>query len=171
VQRQQIADILERVINLGIGEGPPPPVGALFTLGRSLAEELCHRTSIRGGKLGAAKAGGDLRVEKIGRRLPTCEKRKIHFFAGGMGNCRVIAFGKRPPKIDQVAGAIGVNHGQLAFRGDLHQAQFGPIRVLRDKLRIDADPLGAGETSAEFGERGGRCNCKVGHGERAGVSK
>ena len=67
--------------------------------------------------------------------------------------------------------AVRIDDGQIVRRGHLHQAQLGPERILRHKLRVDADAIGAGEPPAEIGQLGGGGNRLVRHGKWNGATR
>ena len=97
---------------------------------------------------------------------------EVQFFAGGVHNRNMLAIGQHVPKFDQVATAIRIDHGQIVGRRHLDQTQFRPERILRNKLRINADAIGTGKPAAQVGKLGGRGDRLVRHGgQKAGQNR
>ncbi len=56
---------------------------------------------------------------------------------------------KHLPKRPKILDRERIDHGQVVGRGDLDQAQFGPIAILRDKLGVERDTTRGGDFAAE----------------------
>ncbi len=148
VERQQIADVFQGVVDLRIAQRPSAPVGALLALDDLLAEEAADQRTVGGGKLVAAESGGNLHVEHALRQGVHRAQQEIDLLATGVEHRHPVARNQRLPKRADIY-RLGINHRRVIGRDDLHQAQLRIIGVLGDKLSVKAHDRRVGQLVAQ----------------------
>ena len=164
VQRQQIAHVFQRVVDLRVGERPAAPIGPLFALGRRAIEKLADHAAVGRRIFRAAEAGGKLRVEQVGGRAVAVVSAK---FTSSRAAWTIVVCRPSASVCQNslsLPDSIRIDHRQPILGGHLDQAQFGAERVFRDKLGVEADAVGAGKLLAKASELGRRGDGCVRHG-------
>jgi hypothetical protein len=114
--------------------------------------------------LPTAEAGGELGVEQVRRRAVAVEEGEVHFLAGGVDDCDMLALGKRPPELAELSRTVRIDHREAVLRGHLDQAQLRPEGVFGNEFGVETDAVGAGKLLAECGELGRRSDGEMRHG-------
>ena len=90
--------------------------------------------------------GGDLHVEQVGRRPADRLEAELDLAPAGVDDrLGGPAAATRLPERGHVVDGHGVDHGQPAVGGDLHQAQHRPVGVLGDELGVEGDRAAPGK--------------------------
>ena len=144
----QVVNVLHGILELPLRERPFPPVGAGFLLLRRLAQEFGNERAVAGRVLDAGQPGGKLHVEKPFRQPIDRLQTEFHFAAPGVYDGLVLAGDDRLPERPHVVYDHGVDHRQTLGRADLDQAEFGPVGMLGDELRVQRNPGARGKLPA-----------------------
>jgi len=100
---------------------------------------------------------GDLGVEHRARDIAKAQHEDLDVLAGGvehLGHFRVGKQGAEGGQVDAIC--LGVDHRDLVFAGDLHQAQLRPVGAFTHELGVDGDERFGVHALAERLQRIGR---------------
>ena len=79
-------------------------------------------------------------------------KNEAELFAACVDDRGASGLRQQPPERLQVAGLQGVDGGEDAGGGHLHEAELTAVGVLRDEFRVEADVRMSGETVDEVAD-------------------
>ena len=148
VQRQQVAHIFQRVVDLlrRSAAGGANRSAARPSPGRAF-RNFVTTEPYDDGYSALQNPAASCVSNKFAGGAAASRQREIHLLAGGVHDRRMLAVGQRLPELGQIAGFVRIDDGQLVLGRHLHQAQLGPKRVLGNKFRIDADAIGASQAA------------------------
>ena len=150
-QRQQVANVLQGVVDLSVGQRTAAPIGTLLSLHRLLAEELADDRAVGGGELVRAKPGGVLHVEAALRDGADGAEHEAQFLAAGVEDGGLLARGDGPPEGEHV-DFLRVDDCHFVGSDDLDQAQLRMKRVLGDEFGVETDDRRGFKPLGEFVE-------------------
>ena len=148
-QRQQVAHIVERVLDLLVGQRSPRPVGARLRLGQLDFEQPAHQFAVTDLCRQARQRSGHLRVEHAADRAEGGQSTSRSWRAA----CSTLTLVAAPSGVASGATfsrAIGSTQ-TVPLGQDLQQAQFGAIGPLTQEFGVQRDAgcsASAAQTSA-----------------------
>ena len=137
-QRQQVADVVERVLDLRLAEGAARPIGAGLAFRHLALEQPPGEFGVADLRGEAGERRGDLRVEQ---RCHGAEQRREHLevLPPGMQHLRGAARAQRRAQRPQVLERERVDAHRAAARGELQQAELRPVGALAHELGVETD--------------------------------
>ena len=146
-QGQQVADVVERVVDLRGREWPARPVGAGLALRQLVAEHAAHQLGIADLRGKASQRRRHLRVEHW-HHQPDDRQQDLEILARGMQHLLRRGRGEGRGERAEVLQRDRVDADRPVGRGQLQQAELGAIGALAQELGVEADGVAAGELAA-----------------------
>ena len=139
IGNDQILDVIDRILNLFIGQRTARPIGQRLGLGQRDAAKRLHERAVRNLLALAQKGGGDLRVKNRTRQHSYGMEHDLHILRAGMKYLDHALVGHKLGERRQVVDHQRIDRDALGRGGNLDQAQTRMERALAQKLGIDGN--------------------------------
>ena len=168
-QRDQMPDVLDRVLLLGGRQGAACPVRLLLRLDRMHADVLLEQP-IEPELAHPEEPGREARVEDRGEREPVSPLELAEVVVGAVEDLDDTRLGAQRPERLEVGQGQGVHEvGPAVGIGQLNQAEALGIVVEAVRLGVDGDGPGAAEVTGEVVQVGGGSNPDRGRGHASRI--
>ena len=135
----QVLDVIDRVLNLLIGQRATRPVGQRLGLGQRDAAKRLHERAVGNLLALTQKGGGHLRIKNRTRQHAHSMEHDLHILRAGVEHLGYALIGHKLGERRQVVDHQGVDRDAIGRGGNLNQAQTRMERALAQKLGIDGN--------------------------------
>ena len=135
----QVLDIIDRVLNLLVGQRTARPVGQRLGLGQRYAAKRLHERAVGNLLALTQKGGGHLRIKNRTRQHAHSMEHDLHILRAGVEHLGHALVGHKLGERRQVVDHQRIDRDTLGRGGNLDQAQTRMERALAQKLGIDGN--------------------------------
>ena len=135
----QVLDVIDRVLDLFVGQRATRPVGQRLGLGQRDAAKRLHERAVGNLLAFAQKGGGHLRVKNRTRQHAHGMEHNLHILRAGVEDFDHALVGHKLGQRRQVVDHQRVDRDALGRGGNLNQTQARMERALAQKLGIDGN--------------------------------